>query len=73
MTQVSATSSVRIAQLSPTVMAKAGVPFRDALWFTRIPAGRPKAQALGTPTGKRLLERVTAFMMKSDSALPAPA
>lgn len=54
-------SSDAFAPLSPQVMARAGVPLKEALWYSRIPSGRDRVLALATPTGTRILERIRAF------------
>ena len=68
-------ASASVTPLSPQVMASAGVPIKEALWYARIPAGRPKMQALTTPTGNRILERVRAFQVKVSArdAMPLAA
>lgn len=44
--------------LAPQTMRLAGVPFEDALWYARIPAGHHKARALRTPRGGRILNKI---------------
>ena len=64
-----------IAPLSPETMAAAKVPLSDALWFHRIPSGRKRLQALATPTGRRILERVRAYVdsVGASAAMPLAA
>ena len=64
-----------ITPLSPETMAAAQVPLSDALWYHRIPSGRKRLQALSTPTGRRILERVRAYVgaMDANSAMPLAA
>lgn len=73
MSQTSVIPNAQSVSLSPRVMAQAGVPFNDALWFTRIPGGRAKVEAMATPTGRKVLERVSAFLKQSPAPMPAPA
>ncbi|GEM_PF-4303393 len=63
------------APLSPQVMASAGVPLKEALWYSRIPSGRARVQALATPTGNRILDRIRAFreQMTARDAMPLSA
>lgn len=62
-----ARNSVAVKEpFAPVVLNQAGVPFADALWYSRLPP-RAKVQALRAPRGQSILQRVREFMMRDST------
>lgn len=54
------TSSVAVIKdpLAPQILRDAGVPFEDALWYSRVPPERKVQALVNVPRGQLMLENV---------------
>lgn len=48
--------------LAPIVLQRSGVPLEDALWLSRLPAGKERFKGLRSARGETILQRVRTFM-----------